>query len=122
MSPQGETPNGDRPEGARQVSQREIPSEVRASPAREPVRASARHEDSDSTAEVVVADEEQARNFYRALLYELAEHARSGGTAIGAAVVAKRVAIAHGLDVAHVPLPRLTRAEELEAGVGKRAR
>jgi hypothetical protein len=51
--------------------------------------------------------------FYRDLLWELGEHAQRGGTAIGAAVVAKRVARKFGIDVAErLPLPRLTRAEE----------
>lgn len=49
--------------------------------------------------------------FYRDLLHELGELARAGGTAVGAARVAKRVAREHGLDVARVPLPRLTRVE-----------
>lgn len=50
--------------------------------------------------------------FYCELLYALGELARSGGTAVGAAAVAKRVAKAHGLALADwVPLPRLTREE-----------
>ena len=50
--------------------------------------------------------------FYRDVLHELGVLAQSGGTAIGAAVVVKRVALAHGFDVAErVPLPRLNRAE-----------
>lgn len=55
--------------------------------------------------------------FYSDLVFELGEHARSGGTAIGAAVVAKRVALAHGVAAAdRVPLPRMNRAELADAG------
>lgn len=53
-------------------------------------------------------------SFYRDLLNALGEHARGGGTAYGAAVVAKRVAVAHGLEVQRLPLPRPTRAEREE--------
>lgn len=54
---------------------------------------------------------------YRDLLWELGELAREGGTAIGAAAVVKRVALAHGLEVAKsTPLPRLNRAELEEFG------
>ena len=50
--------------------------------------------------------------FYRDVLHELGEHARVGGTAVGAAAVVKRVARGHGLEIAdRLPLPRLTRAE-----------
>ena len=50
--------------------------------------------------------------FYRALLDELGLLAQRGGSAIGAAAVAKRVALAHGVLVAaDLPVPRLTRAE-----------
>ena len=50
--------------------------------------------------------------FYRELLFELGEHARRGGTAYGAAVVAKRVALAFEVKVAQLlPLPRPTRGE-----------
>jgi hypothetical protein len=53
-----------------------------------------------------------AEAFYRDVLHELGEHARRGGSAFGAAVVAKRVARAHGLAAAErLPLPRPTRAE-----------
>lgn len=53
--------------------------------------------------------------FYSDLLYELGEHAARGGTAYGAAAVAKRVALAHGVEKADVvPLPRPTRAERAE--------
>ena len=49
---------------------------------------------------------------YRALLDELGLLAQRGGSAVGAAAVVKRVALAHGVAVAAVlPLPRLTRAE-----------
>lgn len=53
--------------------------------------------------------------FYSDLLYELGEHAARGGTAYGAAVVARRVALAHGVERADVvPLPRPTRAERAD--------
>ncbi len=54
--------------------------------------------------------------FYRDLLYELGEFARRpSATAIGAAVVVKRVAIAHGISSAEeLPLPRFNRAEREE--------
>jgi len=56
---------------------------------------------------------EELDHFYRELFHELAEFIRRpGATAAGAAVVAKRVALAHGLPIAqYLPLPRLTRAE-----------
>ena len=49
----------------------------------------------------------------RDFFWELAEFIRKpGATAAGAAVVAKRVALRHGVDTARLlPLPRLTRAE-----------
>ena len=63
----------------------------------------------------IVTSPSSVRAFYRDLLFELGEHAQRGGTAFGAAVVAKRVALAHGLAVAEsVPLPRPTRAERDE--------
>jgi hypothetical protein len=51
--------------------------------------------------------------FYSDLLWELeAFIRRRTATAVGAAVVVKRVAIAHGIESARLlPLPRLTRAE-----------
>lgn len=50
--------------------------------------------------------------FYRDLIWELGEHARKGGTAIGAAAVVKRVGVAHGIAAAgRVPLPRWSRSE-----------
>lgn len=50
--------------------------------------------------------------FYRELVYELGEHARRGGTAYGAAVVAKRVALSFGIrSAARVQLPRPNRFE-----------
>jgi hypothetical protein len=50
--------------------------------------------------------------FLRELLFELGEHARRGGTAYGAAVVAKRVALTYGVVRAdRVRLPRPTRLE-----------
>jgi len=58
-----------------------------------------------------------AAAFYRDLLFELGEHARRrGATAYGAAVVAKRGAVAHGLaEAGRLPLPRPTRAELVDA-------
>jgi len=54
--------------------------------------------------------------FYRDVLFELGEFVqRRGATATGAAVVVKRVAVAHGIEVAsRLPLPRLSRAEREE--------
>jgi hypothetical protein len=54
--------------------------------------------------------------FYRDLLHELGEFARRpSATAIGAAVVVKRVARVHGIEVAErLPLPRFNRAEREE--------
>ena len=53
--------------------------------------------------------------FYHQLLFELGEHARRGGTAYGAAVVAKRVALTFGVgDAEQLPLPRPTRFERGE--------
>ena len=51
--------------------------------------------------------------FYRDLLHELGEFARRpSATAIGAAVVAKRGALAYGVGAAErLPLPRFNRAE-----------
>lgn len=51
--------------------------------------------------------------FYRDLLWELGEFARrKSATAVGASIVVKRVALAHGIEVAErLPLPRLTRKE-----------
>lgn len=50
--------------------------------------------------------------FYADVLHELGEHARKGGTAIGAAAVVKRVAKSYGLAVAdRLPVPRFTRFE-----------
>jgi hypothetical protein len=56
---------------------------------------------------------ELLERFYRDLLYELGEFAqRRSATAVGAAMVAKRVAVAYGLEAAaRLPLPRLSRAE-----------
>jgi hypothetical protein len=56
--------------------------------------------------------------FYRDVFHELDEfiHRRTA-TAAGAAVAVKRVAMAHGLEVAdRLPLPRLNRAELAERG------
>lgn len=56
---------------------------------------------------------EELNRFYSDLFAELGEFIRKpSATASGAAVVAKRVALAHGLEMAqYLPLPRLTRAE-----------
>jgi hypothetical protein len=56
---------------------------------------------------------ELLERFYRDLLHELAEFGqRRTATALGAAVVAKRVAVAYGIEGAsRLPLPRLSRAE-----------
>jgi hypothetical protein len=63
------------------------------------------------------------RRFYADVMLELGEHARRGGTATGAAVVVKRVARAHGLQVAEeVALPRLSVAEMEELGVRHRTK
>jgi hypothetical protein len=66
--------------------------------------------------------QEELSRFYREFFYELGEFIRRpAATAAGAAVVAKRVALAHGLQVAqHLPLPRLTRAEYEERELGER--
>jgi hypothetical protein len=54
--------------------------------------------------------------FLRELIYQLGEHARRGGTAYGAAVVARRVGIEYGLAEARgIQLPRPTRAEREDA-------
>ena len=57
-----------------------------------------------------VASTELLERFYRDLLYELGEFARRRtATAVGAAVVTKRVAVAYGVEVAsRLPLPRLS--------------
>lgn len=61
---------------------------------------------------------EDIRRFYTDLLHELGEHARRGGTATGAAAVAKSVALRHGVPGAtELPVPRLNRAEREELGV-----
>lgn len=59
---------------------------------------------------------ENLDRFYADLLHELGEFARrSTATAIGAAVVVKRVAQAHGVKMAdRLPLPRFSRAEREE--------
>ena len=51
--------------------------------------------------------------FYADVLWELGEFIRRPkSTAIGAAAVVKRVAVAHGLELAYrLPLPRLSREE-----------
>jgi hypothetical protein len=55
----------------------------------------------------------ELERFYRDLLDELGVFARKRtSTAVGAAQVVKRVALAHGIEVAgRLPLPRLTRSE-----------
>ena len=62
---------------------------------------------------VSVSGDTAVDSFYRDVLHELGEFARRpSATAIGAAVVVKRVAMAHGVQVAErVPLPRFSRAE-----------
>jgi hypothetical protein len=56
--------------------------------------------------------------FYRDLLVAFDELARAGGSAIGAAAVAKRVGLVHGVAAAAVsPLPRLPRAVLDELGL-----
>jgi hypothetical protein len=54
--------------------------------------------------------------FYADVLHELGEFARRPkSTAIGAAVVVKRVALVHGIQSAErLPLPRFNRAEREE--------
>lgn len=68
-------------------------------------------------ATLAVASTELLERFYRDLLYELGEFAhRRTATAVGAAVVAKRVAVAYGIEAANrLLLPRLCRAEREEA-------
>jgi hypothetical protein len=68
-------------------------------------------------ATLAVASTELLERFYRDLLYELGVFAqRRTATAVGAAVVAKRVAVAYGIEAANrLPLPRLSRAEREEA-------
>jgi hypothetical protein len=68
-----------------------------------------------------VASSELLERFYRDVLYELGEFARRpSATAIGAAVVVKRVARAHGLEIADlVPLPRFSRGEREERAEGQ---
>lgn len=64
----------------------------------------------------------QLNRFYADLLHELGEFARRpSATAIGAAVVVKRVAQAHGVESAErLPLPRLNRAEREEQAETRR--
>jgi hypothetical protein len=59
---------------------------------------------------------EELNRFYSDLFAALEEFIRKpSATASGAAVVATRVAMAHGLDLTgYLPLPRLTRAEREE--------
>jgi hypothetical protein len=58
--------------------------------------------------------------FYLDLIWELESFIRQPrATPVGVGVVVKRVAIAHGVEVAqNYPLPRLTRAEERERRSG----
>lgn len=67
---------------------------------------------------MVQADRSALERFYRDVIFELGEFAqRRKSTAQGAAVVVKRVALAHGIPgAAELPLPRLTRAELEERG------
>jgi hypothetical protein len=63
---------------------------------------------------------EALERFYLDVLWELGEFIRRPkATAVGAAVVVKRVAKAHGIKVAdRFPLPRLTREEREEQAWG----
>ena len=55
--------------------------------------------------------------FYANALHELGLLAHRGGSAVGAAAVLKRVALAYGVPAAErIPLPRLTRLELAEFG------
>ena len=73
--------------------------------------------------------QELVGRFYSELLWELGEHARRGGTAMGAGAVAKRVAQKYRLPkAAALPVPRWNRAElegradsEWAAQIGPRA-
>ena len=48
--------------------------------------------------------------FYQRVLHALGEHARRGGTGIGAAAVVKRIGRECGVEAAdRIPVPRLTR-------------
>jgi hypothetical protein len=67
---------------------------------------------SPSAFEVAAHFQEAVGKFYRDVLWALGEHARTGGTAQGAAAVVRRVAREYGVREADsTPLPRLTRAE-----------
>ena len=71
-----------------------------------------------SAKEACVSADVDVDRLYSDLLFELGEFARAGGTAVGAAAVVKRVALAHGVEAAaRLPLPRLNRAEQAESGV-----
>jgi hypothetical protein len=70
-----------------------------------------------------MAGQEVLERFYGDVLHELAEHAVKGGTAVGAAVVLKRVARQYGVVSAErLPLPRLTREERAEIAWANRER
>jgi hypothetical protein len=75
----------------------------------------------DSLSGVVPPPSLDPERFYRDVLHALGEHARRrGATAQGAAVVVKRVARAHGLQIAEaLPLPRLTREELDDQGLSR---
>jgi hypothetical protein len=67
--------------------------------------------------EVPVVSDVDVDRLYRDVLYELGLLAQRGGSAVGAAAVVKRVALAHGVASAeYSPLPRLNRAELAELG------
>jgi hypothetical protein len=68
--------------------------------------------------EAVSKSIQDVEGFYRALLHELGEHAYRGGTAYGAAAVAKRVARewGYGACADRLPLPRPTRRKLEENG------
>ena len=79
-------------------------------------------EEAASAPKSVSLEAGSAGAFYRDLLAALEANALRGGTAIGAAAVAKRVALDYGVEGAEWrPLPRLTRWEE-ERLAGPRAR
>ena len=69
-----------------------------------------------SPGEVSMSEGSALDRFYRDLLWELDEFVRRpSATAIGAAVVVKRVALAHEIESAErLPLPRYSRAEREE--------
>ena len=67
------------------------------------------------------SEAETLEAFYSDLLHELDEFGRrKSATALGAAVVVKRVGLAYGIQAAErLPLPRLNRAELEERAEGE---